>query len=371
MSRKLAIKKLKGSDLSFFHDYLTKNPQAKQKGFNLDKRIIETALFPSMKDVIDNMPGKRAAVALSLFGPGAASEQLLMRKILKQEKNWRLNGEEIYTPSDQLGRYDILAPDDIALIEFSGSSAPNAVKIVLLAAAHEMDTSTHAAFEAAFPGGAMHVLSEDEIEGVIRLGAPPADHPIRDWLDKDLLEDIGNGSGDATERLIAKRPGRGLTQAEFQKAKARAEEVGRLGEELLDHHFRTTPHPDIVSYEWISQVNAISPYDFLLNQTNTGTQHADAKSTGGPFKNPIHLSIGEIDHALRSGISYSIYRLYNVKESSCTFRVARNIAPLLKPIIETLKAMPSGVKVDSLSFDPDYFDFGAHETNIVTEEEPE
>lgn len=372
MSRKLALKKLTASDLSFFQSYFSRFPGVAQKGFNLDKKVIETIFYPSLKSVIDSMPDKRSPVALNLIGPAGAPPHVLMRKILKQEKNWRLNGEFIQDPYEQPGRYDVLVPDDIALLEFSGTGAPDSVKMVLLSAARAEDATTHAAFTKAFPGGAMTVLSEDQIESVIVLGNPPADHPIRDWLDKDLLEEVGRGSGDAIERLAGKRRGRGLSLSELQRAKANSEAIGRLGEFLLDYHYTSLqPHPRIAAHEWVASVDAIAPYDFLLTYVDGDSRHVDAKSTAGAFGNPIHLSLSEIHHALSSGIPYHLCRLYKVSESGATFRIARNIADRLRPIADALRALPPGVKVDSLSFNPDFFGFDTSETVIEYDEDAE
>jgi hypothetical protein len=81
--------------------------------------------------------------------------------------------------------------------------------------------------------------------------------------------------------------------------------------------------------------------------------------------------LAEIQHAVSSGVPYQICRLYNVKDAGATFRVAPNIAPRLASIIEVLRAMPIGVKVDSLRFDPSFFDFGTHETTIEYSDEAE
>ena len=72
MSRKLAIKKLKASDLSFFLPFLNRFPQAKQKGFNLDRRVIEHVLFPTLTAEVAAAPDNRAPVALTFVGPGGA-----------------------------------------------------------------------------------------------------------------------------------------------------------------------------------------------------------------------------------------------------------------------------------------------------------
>jgi hypothetical protein len=364
MSRKLALKKLKGSDLSFFQAYLIQHPQTKQKAFNLDQSVIEQRFFPTLTAEIEASPEKRAAVSLTFFGPGGAAPHQLMRKVLKQQKNWRLNGEAIYNPNESPTRYDVLAPEDIAIMEFTGTSAPSVIKVVLLAAGNPRDAATHAAFAAAFPGQSMSVLTEEVIEKVIGVAETPADHPIRDWLDKDLLEEIGHGDPDAAERLLKKRKGRGLTAAELKKAKATAEKIGRLGEELLDYYFETAAPANVAVYEWVADVNAISPFDFKLTLDDGTARHVDAKSTGGAFNSPLYLSMSEIRHALGSGIPYDLCRLYNVTDSGATMRIAKDIASKLEPVLASLKGVPKGVNVDSLSFNPAYFDFDSKEIAI-------
>jgi len=50
-------------------------------------------------------------------------------------------------------------------------------------------------------------------------------------------------------------------------------------------------------------------------------------------------------------------------------RVARDIAGHLAPVVASLQSLPAGVKVDSLSFGPEYFDFDSAVTNIEYVEE--
>jgi hypothetical protein len=364
MSRKLALKKLKASDLSFFQAYLNQYPQTKQKGFNLDRSVIENALFPSLTAAIEATADKRAPVALTFFGPGGAPPYPLMRKVLKAQKNWRLNGEAIHNPDGEPDRFNAVAPGDIAVMEFSGAGMPDAVTVVLLSATVPGDAATHAAFAHAFPGESMSVLTEEDVEKAIQAASTPADHPIRDWLDKDLLEELGLGDGEATQRLLVKRKSRGVSAAELKKARAGAEAVGRLGEELLNYHFEALAGLEIRSSEWVADINAISPFDFLINCLDGTCRQVDAKSTAGSFGNPIHLSLSELQHAVVSGVPYDLYRLFNVHESGADLRVARDVAARLKPVLDSLKSLPKGVKVDSLSFNPDYFGFGPKEIAI-------
>jgi hypothetical protein len=371
MPRKLALKKLKASDLSFFQEFLLKNPLSKQKGFNLDQRIIENILFPSLAAAVAETPDNRAPVSLTFYGPGGAKPYSLMRKILKAQKNWRLNGEVVHSPVSEPTRFESVAPEDIAIMEFYGASMPSSVKVVLLSAAQPKDKATHAAFTAAFPSQSMSVLTEEDIERVIGVANTPADHPIRDWLDKELFEEVGHGDPDAIEKLLVSRKGRGITLEELKKAKATAERIGREGEELLDYYFEHGLPGDFESYEWVAKLNPLSPFDFKLLLKDGTERHVDAKSTGAAFGSSLYLSIGELRHALSSGVPYDLYRLYNISDSVAEMRVAKDIAKKLLPVLATLKSLPDGVKVDALSFSPDYFDFDVSAVRIEFPEDSE
>lgn len=371
MSRKLAIKRLRQSDLSLFKSGLARYPKGKQKGFNIDKAVLEGTFFPSLTAFLEPLDKRATPVDLILFGPGVTQPDALTRKVKRDAKNFRLNGEVVNNPLVDPVRYDVLAPDDFALMEFTGAAAPSAVKVVLVAAGHLDDAGTHRALAALFPIGSMRPISEDEIRQAIQLARPPPAHPIRDWLDEGLEEEVGRGDGEATEQLNHRRPNRGMSLSELQSARAAAERIGRIGEELLDDLLGESPSPvpDIAAHEWVAQVNAISPFDFLLTTSAGVVRHADAKSTSGSFDNPIHLSIAEIHHATQSGVPYDIFRLFDVKESSAMLRIAPDVASRLAPVVDALRAMPAGVKVDSLSFEPTFFGFAPEEIAINLEDD--
>lgn len=367
MLRKLALKKLKGSDLSFFKSYFAKNQNAKQKGFNLDTKVIEGIFFPALKAMLEPLPKKAAHVDLVFYGPGLASAHSLARKVKIDAKNLRLNGELIHDPDDEPHRYDSLSVGDFAVLEFAGGAIPESVKVVLISANHTEDSALHAAFSSLLDeeDDSMMVLTEEKLQMSIDAASPNQQHPIRDWLDSILLEKMASGDAAAILSINKRRPGRGISPDAFKATKVAAEKTGQLGEELMNQFLATTEIHAVSSYEWTSQINAISPYDFCLVMATGETRHADAKSTSGTFSAPLYLSTAEIRHSLSSGIPYDIYRLYNVKPTSAVLRVARDVKSELETVMASLNGLPEGVRVDSLSFDPSFFSFEADEHSIV------
>ena len=292
------------------------------------------------------------------MGPGLASAYTLSKKKIKIDaKNLRLNGEFVYDPEDQLGRFDALREDDFVLLEFGGMRLPDTVNAFLIASAVPEDAALHAGFMKVLPSNtdSMCALTEDELQKVIDDAAPSPFHPVRDWLEPELLEGVAIGDAVAVAEVIKRRPSRGMSAADLKAAKASAERTGEIGEELLNAHLGSGLAA-IKHYKWVLQENAISPYDFLVNFTD-GVLHVDAKSTSAKFNAPLYLSTAEIRHALSSDVPYAICRLYDVKEAGAKMRVAMDIRARLEPLQAALDTLPKGVRVDSLAFEPAFFDF--------------
>ena len=356
--RKIALKKLKASDLSFFNDYFEVNSSSKQKGFNLDANVMEGFFSQSLKSQLMKNQKKAAHVDLVFYGPGMSKEHSLSRKIKVDAKNIRLNGELVYSPEDEKLRYAGLKPNDFAVMEFFGDSLPTFVKVVLVSAATAEDESLHKVLsEIDFPvRGSLKVISEHELFSLLKESTVEADHPVRELLDIPALEEIAFGSSQAVENINIQRPGRGLSQADFDMVKQKAVQTGYMGEVLLNEFFLRSLKEASFSYEWCSKVNAISPFDFKIFSAE-GSRYADAKSTSGKFDAPIFLSLAEIRFAIRSDEPYDIYRLYNVTDNNAELRVARDVKNSLKKILPVIDNLDPKVKVENFSFQPSFFDF--------------
>lgn len=246
--RKLALKKLKSTDLSFFSWYLREHPQAKQKAFNLDKRIMRE-LFPAIVDLLEPLPSKKTLVDLILLGPGHRGPHSLARKVKIDAKNLRLNGEVVHGPADDPERYSGLRVGDFAVIEFIGGAVPEVVKVVLVAAGSSEDASLHAVLTRFLPKDtdSMTLLSEEQLDLAVTDAGPDQAHPIRDWTDQVALEEVGHGDVDAITRINRRRAGRGLTLEELRRSKEAAERIGEEGKRCSILTWKTARIADLLN----------------------------------------------------------------------------------------------------------------------------
>ncbi|WP_199136044.1 DUF3883 domain-containing protein [Delftia sp. ASV31] len=365
MARKLALKRLTASDLTLFKWHLANRPAGSQKAFNLDTRILVGGLYPLLGDP-PLVPRPRYPLDLYLFGPGLATVNNLQRKILKQEKNWRLNGELIDNPVEDPERYNVLVPGDFALIEFAGDAYPTTANIALVSEATASDASLHAELSRRYTSGSMWLLDEKIISSVLASARAGPDHPLHEWIQTDVLEDAALGGYSGVSAVNARTGRRGISPEDFLRSRRFAEATGVAGEELLNSYFESELQQGrIAEFEWSSSVNAVSPFDFKIFHTNSAKfRLIDAKSTAGKFGNPIHLSYSELSRAVKGPEPYDIYRLYEISECGGKMRVARDIGPALRQTLEILETLPRGMAVDGISVKPEILNFSM-EINFI------
>lgn len=128
VARKLAVKRLTASDLTFFEWHFRNHNAGNQKAINLNADVFVDELYPALPEL--SIDSGKVPVDISVFGPNGKGLQNLQRKIVKfgTYKNWRLNGEFIYNPNEDPGRYNVLSPGDFAFLEFSGAALPASLK---------------------------------------------------------------------------------------------------------------------------------------------------------------------------------------------------------------------------------------------------
>ncbi|MGZ5050472.1 MAG: protein NO VEIN domain-containing protein [Methylobacter sp.] len=363
MKRKIALKRLSASDLTLFEHQYRETSGAKQKAINLDAAVFVSELFPALPTKI-GINRDRVIVTLGLYGPGGAGIHSITRKILKQQKNWRLNGELIVNPPEEDERYNSLTKGDYAILDFAGDSEPHAIRMYLVAKALSSDATLHAMLDEKYGAEfssrkGMLVVDPDELAQIITQLNLFIGHPALDFIDFDALEDAALGGQEGQNSLQKRRKARGVSRDELYRAKLGAEQVGRQGEELLKEWFEDEKlNGQIEDYVWESDINAIAPYDFAILDDGKVVRKIDAKSTAGSFSNPLHVSLSELYEMVKPEAAYDLYRVYSLNENTGMLRIAKDLAPFASKILSSLNSLPNGVAIDSISIKPDALPFG-------------
>jgi hypothetical protein len=363
--QKFALKRLTASDLTFFKWHFENNNAGNQKAINLSRNVFIDALYPSLPDVIAERNDGKLPLTLYTYGPGLAEAYPLQRKIIKSigYKNWRLNGEFIFTPEETPDRFNVLKPNDIAIMGFEGAVSPTALHIDYLAEALDTDKALRDAADVMIGNqrGSMKEITLGELAALVQRVNPVENHPIRRFfVDSDVIEAV---QGDAQARLrVFRRTGRIMSQEELKAARQKAEETGKAGEELIATYFEgRLEDQSINGYEWIAHQNAVAPYDFKLIDTSGFTSLLDVKSTTGAFSAPLHISMAEIDTMANTPERYDLYRVYSLDEKGGKLRIARDMRGFAKSLVDIFSALPTGVRIDGISLDPAQMDFGQEE----------
>jgi hypothetical protein len=257
------------------------------------------------------------------------------------------------TPPRRAWRYNILEPVDIALFEFGGAVVPETITMVLAAKQTRTDAALHASLNGFLGDRKMATIAPADLQRIIHDAKLSKDHPAAKMTQDPDLEDAALGGSQGAERLWSRSARRPLTSEEMQRAKRNAEEIGRLGEELTFAYLSNLRAQGTVkSFEWVSNTNAVEPYDFSVTEAKAYTAFVDVKSTAGEFSNPIHISLAEVKQIALGEEEYRIYRVYAATPKGGKMRICRNLKPFAKEVLKTLAALPEGVTADGISVAP-------------------
>jgi hypothetical protein len=329
-----------------------------QKSINLNADVFIDQMFPALPEAAADTNG-RVPLDLSIYGPGYSGLHNLQRKIIKGGgyKNWRLDGEYINNPEDEPERYNILRPGDFAIFDFHGRIMPISAKLFLLAQTLPADRLVHQELSAVLDGRSMAAVSISQIQAIAGKIDDDA-HPFQE-LTLDLeLEDAALGGSRGMLALRRRPSTRTLGRDELEHARRAAEEVGKTGEELVSEYLGSLRASGAIQgFVWVSDVNAIAPYDFLITLPSEQEVAVDVKSTNGEFQRPIHVSYAELVE-MTANRRYDIYRVFAASEASASFRVAENTRGFAETALAELQRLPPGVRVDSVSVDTSCLNFG-------------
>lgn len=346
----LAIKRLTASDLTLFAHQFRAAPAGNQKALNLNANVFVGQCYPALQQsgVPDRFP-----IDLYLYGPGSADEYNLQRKILKQEKNWRLDGELIYNPEDQPGRFDHLVPNDLAILEFNDAVFPDTLRVLFLAANSAEDRPLIPQLNAALGASSMVPISVAALERISKDHPVSADHALRGFIISADPETLLLEGPVVPQSLPGARARPRITFEALQRARESAGRLGRLGEELVNDYLQTLRDAGrIHSFEWVSQADAISPYDFWLSMDGQNHILIDVKSTNGDFDRAFRISLAELRRMAGGPERYDLYRVFAVNEAGASLRVAEDTGAFADAILATLAQLPEGVLADGVTVAP-------------------
>ena len=350
---KLALKRLTGSDLTLFEWQFGGGGQ---KSINLNANVFVDQLFPAIAEVTKG--NRWIPLDLWIFGPGNRAGINLQRKIIKSvtSKNWLLGGEIIKNPLEDPDRFNPLLPDDYVIFSFEGDIIPSAASAVFVAQSVPEDKALHAALtEFGLSGrNTMRALEEDRIAQIVAQAELPEDHPLVSFALTNELQEAALGGAAATERLLRRARAPNVSIEALRRAREQADQIGRLGEELVAIHLeRQKQLGTISSFEWVSETNAVAPMDFRISPIAGPAERIDAKTTNGPFDRPMHVSLSELkEMAAERGGPYRIYRVYAADREGARLRISADLKDFSQGILACLVGLPGGITVDAVSVDP-------------------
>lgn len=371
MAKKLALKKLTASDLTFFEWHFRNRNAGNQKAINLNRDVFIDKLYPSLPSIAQKS-NWRVPLDLTLYGPGLHREYNLQRKIIKggTYKNWRLDGEFIFNPAEDPERFNSLEPSDFMLIDFQGDLCPVSARAFFIARRINEDRDLQKAFGSLIGGRSMMTISVAMLEDVVSGAAPSGEHPVYETILDRALEDASQNGLEGTRKLLRRRSGRKLSQVDLERARQNATAIGQIGEEFVNAHLeRLRGQGLIAEVEWASTDNAISPYDFKVRQPDGRTVLVEVKSTRGEFERKFHISISELERMSQGPERYDIYRTFELSDYVAKLRIAEDVRQTARGILDLFEQLPDGVTADSVSVSPQILSFGREIDLSMTDDE--
>jgi len=204
----------------------------------------------------------------------------------------------------------------------------------------------------------MMPLTDVHLRRLIEGATPVNEHPVHELLLEKALEDTAQGGDDGTRRLLTRASGHRLSRGDLEVARQNAQVSGQRGEEFVSVYVSgLISSGNLVSFEWSSQENAISPFDFLIANKDGSKVLIDVKSTSGEFDRRIHISTNELQTMAADVRQYDLYRVFEIEGNGAQLRIARDLRYFGQSVLESFSAVPEGVTIDGISVIPEYFAF--------------
>ena len=359
MIERLALKRLTASDLTFFEWHFKNANAGNQKAINLNADVFVGQLYPALDAIVRERQNK-LGIDLWIAGPAAAEPINLQRKIIKGVgyKNWRLDGEFIHNPDEEPERFNVLEPGDIVLLGLEGELAPDTVTLVLFSRTQQDDRVVFEGLEGILGNRRMMALETHVLRQLCEESPVPPLHPVWLLVGRDDITEAALGHASAVERLLSRPRRTRLSLEDLRKARRAAEEIGRYGEALVDIWLRRQVEAEEISDSvWASDINAIEPYDFLIERDGA-REKLEVKTTTGGFGREFHLPLSELREMVHGDSPYRILRVYDMSKEGARMRISEHLGEYGRSIIEAFAALPVGVTPNGVTIVPDETTFG-------------
>lgn len=241
---------------------------------------------------------------------------------------------------------------------FEGDVAPTSAKAIFISQSTKEDTALHKSLSAILGERGMISLNVSDLRTACDDARCPSEHPLVGLILGEDLIDLAAGDASATERLLRRRSTLRLSLDDLRKARERAEEIGQLGEALVDVYLKKQKDSGkIAKYLWASEVNAISPFDFMVFKESS-TEKLEVKTTSGDFGRNFHVPLSELKEMARGDVPYQIARVYNASFDGAQIRISEDLRSLGTKILNAFGKLPSGVIPDEVTVKPNDDLFG-------------
>jgi hypothetical protein len=278
----ILAKNLTLSDITLIREFV--NPNRKQQAVVLPKDFLRSLGF----EYSDYQRGFEIPLDLKILGPGSMPEILKpAARISRHSKDWRLDRcvirEDEYSP----GSFSAVKADDVLLLSVDFDSG-SAIAIFLC----KSDAGDAAVISSlgSRVGRKAGFLLDDLLEALESAGV---DHDHSVWK---IVEHMPDSDIVQAGRLAAKRAGF-CSPADLKKRLEQAQQIGLDGEKLFSEWLDTKPMllgQKVEEFMWISQDNAVSPYDFVVELHDGSRVFVEVKTTTQKFSADLYVSFGEL-----------------------------------------------------------------------------
>ena len=278
----ILAKPLTLSDITMIREFATST--RKQQAVVLPKDFMRSLGF----EYADYEKGFELAFHFRIYGPASHAEiDKPGARISRQSNDWRVDQciirENEYSP----GRFSSIEEGDIFLlnVDIEGGLAV----AVYLGKTDQGDSEVIRALGSLV--GIKSGFSSDQLLGALKNSTVSPDHVVWSIVEGESSDDLVLAGG-----LAAKGAG-ACSPDKLKERLEEAERIGFEGEKKFAGWLATKPvmcGKVVESFEWTSQENATSPYDFVARLTDGNDVYIEVKTTTQNFDRDFYISSGEL-----------------------------------------------------------------------------